>query len=108
LGFFIDRALGRITRRPLELTTPTLQNQELRMKALITAFALLSFIAASTVPYVAQAQTSPTTPTTTTQQTTPHKAKTKKHTAKKKTTKKTVAKNKKKKTTTPASTMSKG
>jgi outer membrane biosynthesis protein TonB len=32
------------------------KTQELVMKALITAFALLSFVAASTIPYAAQAQ----------------------------------------------------
>ena len=57
------------------------------MKALISALALLSFVAASTIPYVAQAQTS-------THQTTHKKAK-KKHVAKAKKSKKSVAKKKK-------------
>jgi hypothetical protein len=69
------------------------------MKSLITAFALLGFVAASTVPYVAHAQT------TTTQSTTPKK--TKKHSAKShKSVKKTAAKKTKKKTMTPAPTKS--
>jgi hypothetical protein len=59
------------------------------MKALITAFALLSFVAASTIPYTAQAQAQST------QQVhkTTHKAK-KKHASAKK-HHKTVAKKKK-------------
>ena len=69
------------------------------MKSLITAFALLSFVAASTVPYVAHAQT------TTTQSTTPKKIK--KHSSKShKSVKKTSAKKTKKKTITPAPTKS--
>jgi hypothetical protein len=41
------------------------QLQEFSMKALISAFALLSFVAASTIPYVAaNAQTTQSTPTT--------------------------------------------
>ncbi len=48
------------------------------MKALITAFALLSFVAASTIPMVAQAQTQ-------TEQTMPKKAKKTHKTAAKKT-----------------------
>lgn len=56
------------------------------MKALISAFALLAFVGASTVPYVAHAQTQ-------TQQTTPKKVKKKstkgkKHASVKKTKKK--------------------
>jgi hypothetical protein len=54
------------------------------MKALVTAFALLSFVAASTIPYAAQAQTK-------TEQTAPKK-KAKKHV--KKASKKTSAKKK--------------
>jgi hypothetical protein len=46
------------------------------MKALITAFALLSFVAASTIPMVARAADQ------TTESTTPKKAKTKKPTKK--------------------------
>jgi hypothetical protein len=52
------------------------------MKALITAFALLSFVAASTVPMITKAQAQ-------TEQTTPKKAKKKKKTAKKTAPKKT-------------------
>jgi hypothetical protein len=52
------------------------------MKALITAFALLSFVAASTVPFVARAA-DPTT-----EAATPKKAKTKKSTKKVASTKK--------------------
>ncbi len=64
------------------------------MKALISAFALLSFVAASTIPYVtpAQAQTQQTTPKKTT--------KSKKHVAKAKKVHKSTAK-KKKPTSTP-------
>jgi hypothetical protein len=51
------------------------------MKALITAFALLSFVAASTVPMITKAHAQ-------TEQTAPKKAK-KKKTAKKSTSKKT-------------------
>ena len=51
------------------------------MKALITAFALLSFVAASTVPLITKAQAQ-------TEQTTPKKAKKKKKTAKKAASKK--------------------
>ena len=70
------------------------------MKSLITALALLSFVAASTVPYVAHAQT------TTTQSTMPKKT-TKKHASKShKSMKKTAAKKTKKKTMTPAPTKS--
>lgn len=57
------------------------------MKALLSAFALLAFVAASTVPYAAHAQTQ-------TQQTTPKKTTKTKHKAKKsakKTKKKTAA-----------------
>lgn len=57
------------------------------MKALITAFALLSFVAASTVPMITKAQAQ-------TEQTTPKKAK-KKKTAKKTAPKKTTSKMKK-------------
>jgi hypothetical protein len=60
------------------------QNQELVMKALITAFALLSFVAASTVPLITQAQAQ-------TEQTTP-----KKKVAKKKKAAKKVSSDKKK------------
>jgi hypothetical protein len=45
------------------------------MKALITAFALLSFVAATTIPYAAQAETK------TTHQTTHKKVSKKKHVA---------------------------
>jgi Ni/Co efflux regulator RcnB len=58
------------------------------MKALVTAFALLSFVAATTIPYVASAATQ-------TEQTTPKKAKktsTKKHVKKASTHKKTTKK----------------
>jgi Ni/Co efflux regulator RcnB len=68
------------------------------MKALITAFALLSFVAATTVPYAAQAQTQQTHKPMT------KKAK-KKHVASaKKSSHKTVAKNThhKKSPSTPA------
>ncbi|MBV8652305.1 MAG: hypothetical protein JO255_12625 [Alphaproteobacteria bacterium] len=64
------------------------------MKALLTAFALLSFVAATTVPYVAQAATA------TTDQTAPKKKTTKKKTVKKTSAKKT---SKKKTTKKPAS-----
>jgi Ni/Co efflux regulator RcnB len=58
------------------------------MKALLTAFALLSFVAASTVPYAAQAQTMQTQ--------SPTKSKThKKHKTSKKSGKKHVAQAKK-------------
>ena len=53
------------------------------MKALLTAFALLSFVAATTVPYVAQAATA------TTDQTAPKKKTTKKKAVKKTSAKKT-------------------
>jgi len=66
------------------------------MKSLLTALALLSFVAASTVPYVAHAQT-------TTNETMPKKAK-KKHVAKSHKAKKKVAKTKKKKTAPMAPT----
>jgi hypothetical protein len=58
------------------------------MKALISALALLSFVAASTIPYVAQAQTNTTHQTT-------HKKSKKKHVAKAKKTHKSVSKKKK-------------
>jgi hypothetical protein len=57
------------------------------MKALISALALLSFVAASTIPYVAQAQTK-------THQTTTHKKSKKKHIAKAKKTHKVSKKRK--------------
>ncbi len=57
------------------------------MKALITAFALLSFVAASTIPLAAQAQT---------QTTQPAKKSMKKKTAKKASHKKKTAKKMKK------------
>ena len=63
------------------------------MKALLAAFALLSFVATSTIPYVVQAQTQ--APST---QTAPKKIKkkaTKKSTAKKASAKKKVVKKKK-------------
>lgn len=63
------------------------------MKALISAFALLAFVGASTVPYVAHAQSQTTAPTTTTK-----KAPAKKSSAKKSTKKKTA-----KKTSKPSS-----
>jgi len=61
---------GRVLASQSDRSTPEtnldnlFQNQELVMKALITAFALLSFVAASTVPLItkAQAQTEQTTP----------------------------------------------
>ena len=60
------------------------------MKALITAFALLSFVAASTIPMItkAQAQTEQTTP----KKKAAKKAKTTKKVAKKKTTSKKMKK----------------
>jgi hypothetical protein len=61
------------------------------MKALITAFALLSFVAASTVPMMAQAQTQ-----TQTQPAKPMKKKATHKKAAKKTTKKKAAKKMKK------------
>lgn len=67
------------------------------MKALISAFALLAFVGASTVPYVAHAQNTTNAPTTTAPA---KKAPAKKSTAKKKTTKKKTAK----KTSKPSST----
>lgn len=60
------------------------------MKALITAFALLSFVAASTVPMMAQAQTQ-----THSQPAKPAKKATKKKAAKKTTKKKSAKKMKK-------------
>jgi hypothetical protein len=72
------------------LPTSSNKNQESSMKALFSALALLSFVAASTLPFVttpAQAQTS-TTKTT-------KKASTKKKTTKKSTAKKKTAKKKK-------------
>ncbi len=71
------------------------------MKALISAFALLAFVGASTVPYVAHAQNT----TTNTQGTTTNKAPAKKSTAKK-TTKKKSTKKTAKKTPKPRSTSS--
>jgi hypothetical protein len=62
------------------------------MKALITAFALLSFVAASTVPMMAQAQTQ-----TQTHPAKPMKKKATHKKAAKKTTKKKAAKKKMKK-----------
>jgi hypothetical protein len=62
------------------------------MKALITAFALLSFVAASTVPMMAQAQAQ-----TQTQPAKPAKKKVTHKKAAKKTTKKKAAKKKMKK-----------
>jgi len=59
------------------------------MKALISAFALLAFVGASTVPYVAHAQGQTTAPTTTTTKKAPAKKSSAKKTAKKKTSKKT-------------------
>jgi hypothetical protein len=53
------------------------------MKALITAFALLSFVAASTIPLAAQAQTQTTQPAKKTMKKKAHKSSHKKHTAKK-------------------------
>ena len=60
------------------------------MKALITAFALLSFVAASTIPMItkAQAQTEQTTP----KKKSAKKAKTTKKVAKKKTSSKKMKK----------------
>jgi hypothetical protein len=55
------------------------------MKALITAFALLSFVAASTIPLAAQAQTQTTQPA---KKSTKKKSATKKASHKKKTAKK--------------------
>lgn len=69
------------------LPTSSNKNQESLMKALFSALALLSFVAASTLPFVAtpaQAQT-----------TTTKKASTKKKTTKKSTAKKKTAKKKK-------------
>ena len=68
------------------------------MKALVTAFALLSFVAATTIPYVAGAAT------TTTDQSAPKKASTKKATKKstKKSTKKASTKKSTKKAPKPA------
>ncbi len=63
------------------------------MKALVTAFALLSFVAATTIPYVAHAAT-------TTEQTTPKKKAKKKPVKKATSTKKST----KKKTKKPAPT----
>jgi hypothetical protein len=65
------------------------------MKALISAFALLSFVAASTIPYVAaNAQTAQSTPTT--KKKTTAKKPVKKTSTKKSTAKKTSAKTTKK------------
>jgi hypothetical protein len=63
------------------------------MKALLTAFAMLSFLATTTIPYVVQAQTS--APTTQTAPKAAKKKAAKKSTAKKASTKKKVAKKKK-------------
>jgi hypothetical protein len=79
-----------VESHPFSFSSPL---QELMMKALISAFALLSFVAASTVPSVAQADTKTPTHHTTTKHTT-HKASTHKASAKK-STKKHVAKAKK-------------
>ena len=59
------------------------------MKALISAFALLAFVGASTVPYVAHAQGQTNAPTATTTKKAPAKKSSAKKTAKKKTSKKT-------------------
>jgi hypothetical protein len=86
------------------LPTSSNNNQEFfRMKALISAFALLSFVAASTLPVLpAQAQAQTTAPTTTKAPAKKAAAKkSTKKTAAKKTTKKKVA-SKKKKAATPA------
>ena len=69
------------------------------MKALISAFALLAFVGASTVPYVAHAQGSTSAPTTTT---TAKKAPAKKSAAKKSTKKKTATKKTSKPSTSTA------
>lgn len=61
------------------------------MKALITAFALLSFVAATTVPLAAQAQTQTTQPTKAKKKTV-KKAATKKVAHKKKTSAKKMKK----------------
>jgi hypothetical protein len=71
---------GRISSRNPDTVTLTGAKNPLRprsflMKALITAFALLSFVAATTVPVVAQAQTN-------TEKTMPKKATKKKGTKK--------------------------
>jgi hypothetical protein len=68
------------------------------MKALISAFALLAFVGASTVPYVAHAQGSTSAPTTTTTK----KAPAKKSAAKKSTKKKTATKKTSKPSTSTA------
>jgi outer membrane biosynthesis protein TonB len=91
------------------LPTSSNNNQEFfRMKALISAFALLSFIAASTIPVLpaqAQAQTPATMAPTTTKAPATKKAAAKKSTkktaAKKAPAKKKVATKKKKATTPP-------
>jgi hypothetical protein len=79
------------------------------MKALISAFALLSFVAATTVPYVAQAQNQAPTHQTMIKHSLAKKASTKKsskkHVAKAKKTHKSMAKktaSKKKMESTPA------
>ena len=73
------------------------------MKALISAFALLAFVGASTVPYVAHAQGQSSTPSTsTTNKSAPAKKSTAKKTAKKKSATKKTAK----KTSKPSSTSS--
>ena len=68
------------------------------MKALISAFALLAFVGASTVPYVAQAQGQSSTPSTSTTNKAPSTKSTAKKSTKKKSTKKTA-----KKTSKPSS-----
>jgi hypothetical protein len=65
------------------------------MKALVTAFALLSFVAATTIPYVASAATQSAHPTT-------KKVVKKKHPAKKASTKKTTTKKTKTSAAQPA------
>ena len=70
------------------------------MKALISAFALLAFLAATTLPAVSPARAQAQGDTT--QTTTPKKTKTTKTTKTKKSTSKTAKKTKKKKTTTPS------
>jgi hypothetical protein len=82
-GSGIDVALNRPVD-PLAAIRTLSQIQELVMKALITAFALFSFVAASTIPVVARADAQ-------TQQTTPKKTM---HSKKKQATKKTSGKKK--------------
>src|SRR6185437_15668036 len=78
------RTIGTGAVLPL-LPAPQEESQEYqRMKALISAFALLAFVGASTVPYAAQAQNSTSSAPSTTAKKAPAKKSTAKKTSKQK------------------------